>query len=135
MGPLSDLQPPASRAGAVLHEVATALGALAHDERSEHTIDLHSLPLGDDERAWLRARLGSGEVHATLDVAGRSTVDETAFPGVWWVRHADADGRAWLEQIVVARAPALLLAHPDDVAAGAARLALAAGEVQETLDG
>jgi len=135
MDALNDLQPPAGRAGAVLHEVATALDVLARDERAQYTVDLHSLPLGDDERAWLRSRLGSGEVHATLDVAGRSTVDETAFPGVWWVRHADADGHAWLEQIVVARVPMLLLAHQDDVADGAARLAAAAGQVVETLDG
>lgn len=135
MDPLSDPRPPAGRAGAVLHEVASALDALVRDERTQYTIDLHSLPLDDDERAWLRARLGSGEVRAALDVAGQSTVDETGFAGVWWVRHGDADGRTWLEQIVVARVPALLLAHPDDVADAAGRLAAAVGDAVEDLDG
>jgi hydrogenase-1 operon protein HyaF len=135
MDPLSDLQPTAGRAGAVLLEVATALEGLSRDQQMQYTIDLHSLPMDDDERAWLRARLGSGEVRAALDVAGHSTVDETGFAGVWWVRHGDAEGRAGLEQIVVARVPALLLAHPDDVADAAGRLAAAVDEMVENLDG
>ena len=135
MDPLIDMQPTAGRAGAVLLEVATALEELSRDEQMQYTIDLHSLPLEDDERGWLRARLGTGEVRAALDVAGQSTVDETGFAGVWWVRHGDAEGRAWLEQIVVARVPALLLAHPDDVADAAGRLTAALDEMVENPDG
>lgn len=112
----------AGRVDAVLHEVADALRELAHDAHSERVIDLRSLPLDDDERARLRDRLGAGEVHAVVHAAGRTTADETAFAGVWWVRHANADGAALFEQIVVARIPALLLAHPADVAAASERL-------------
>lgn len=122
---MDELNPVAEAAGrvdAVLHEVADALCELALDPRCERVIDLRSLPLDDDERARLRDALGAGEVHAVVDAAGRTSVDETGFAGAWWLRHANADGAALFEQIVVARVPALLLAHPADVAAAAERL-------------
>jgi len=52
------------------------------------------------------------------------------------VRHADADDRTLLEQIVVARVPELLLAHPVDIADAAERLGAerVAPPGQETLD-
>lgn len=110
------------RVGAVLHEVAAALQALARSPRRSRAIDLNSLPLDPAERAALRGRLGQGEVQARLQAAGETRVDETAFAGVWWVRHADADGQALQEQIVVARVPPLLPAHRDDITAAAGRL-------------
>lgn len=122
MDALSPVAEASFRADAVLHEVADALRELALDPRSERVIDLRSLPLDDGERARLRERLGAGEVYAAVDAAGRTSVDETGYTGVWWVRHANSDGAALFEQIVVARVPALLLAHPADVAAAAARL-------------
>jgi hydrogenase-1 operon protein HyaF len=131
---LSGAVDPGARAAAVLIEVADALTALGRDPLAERTIDLHGLPLDDAERAWLRERLGDGEVRATLEVAGRTAVDETAYAGVWWLRHGDAAGRVLFEQIVVARVPALLLAHPQDAAAAAGRLAAAVAETEVTHD-
>ncbi|MCU0928159.1 MAG: hydrogenase expression/formation protein [Burkholderiaceae bacterium] len=107
---------------AIVHECATQLGALARDPGFATAIDLRSLPLDDAQRQMLRARLGQGEVRAVVDVAGPTTVDETAFAGLWWVRHEGADGGVLAEQIVVARVPELLLAHPADVAVAAVRL-------------
>jgi hydrogenase-1 operon protein HyaF len=107
---------------AVLQELAMQLEALAGDASFSDAIDLHSLPLDDNAREQLRQRLGRGEVEARLDLAGPSSVVETAYAGLWWVRHADADGRTVFEQIVVARVPPLLLAHGDDIAAAAQRL-------------
>jgi hydrogenase-1 operon protein HyaF len=119
---------PSQSAQAVLREISSALGALARQGAAapphaiEETIDLHSLPLSEADRAALATRLGRGEVQATLDVAGATRVFETAFAGVWWVEHADAQGHTMLEQVVVARVPALLPAHPADIESAARRL-------------
>lgn len=115
------------RVDAVLHEVAGALQALARSPRRSRIIDLHGLPLDEAERERLRERLGQGEVQARLQAAGETRVDETAFAGVWWVCHADGAGRPVQQQIVVARVPPLLPAHPDDIRAAAGRLAAALG--------
>lgn len=123
-------------ARAVLREVARLLDALARDPMLDETVDLHSLPLSEPDRDGLRQRLGRGEVEAAFNLAGSTRVTETAYAGVWWVRHADADDRSVLEQIVVARVPALLLAHPDDIATASHRLAaeLETPIPEETLD-
>ena len=117
-------------AQAVLREISRALVSLARQGEAhatsplphEETIDLHSLPLSDADRAALAQRLGRGEVQATLDVAGATRIFETAFAGVWWVQHADAQGHTVLEQVVLAQVPALLLAHPADIDHAARRL-------------
>jgi hydrogenase-1 operon protein HyaF len=124
-------------ADAVLREVARLLDALAQDPGFTEAVDLHSLPMSDTDRERLQQRLGRGEIEAALDLAGPTRITETAYAGVWWVRHADADDRAVLEQIVVAQVPALLLAHRVDIADAACRLAteLDAACRQETLNG
>ena len=132
MDALTPMRVPAAGAGLaapLLHEVLRALESLARDASRAVVIDLRSLPMDEAARSALRGRLGRGEVEATLDVAGTTRIDETAYAGVWWLRHLGADGAAALEQIVVARVPELLLAHPEDVAASARRLA---GELAAT---
>ena len=109
---------------AVLREVAAMLQRLARDPAFDDAIDLMSLQLDDDARARLRRRLGRGEVDATLDLGGCTRIRETAYAGAWWVWRDDADERTQFEQIVVARVPALLRTHPEDVAAAARRLAV-----------
>ena len=86
------------------------------------TIDLRSLPMTDWDRQEIAERLGEGEVKAFVTVGGTSTVTETQFAGVWWIRHEGADGRVAAEQVVVARAPEFLLAHPADIGAAQLRL-------------
>jgi len=108
---------PVSVAGAVLHEIAARLGALGRDPSCEDCIDLRSLPMSDADRERLRDFLGRGEVDADCDVAGRCHVRETGFSGVWWVAYLSENGVPLLEQIVIARIPALLMAHPDDILA------------------
>ncbi|MEZ5729322.1 MAG: hydrogenase expression/formation C-terminal domain-containing protein [Burkholderiaceae bacterium] len=108
---------------AVIAEVAARLERLVADPTYQDAIDIHGLPLDDRQRDVLRERLGQGEVDARLDVAGSSRITETAFAGVWWVSHLDASERPVLEQIVIARVPDLLPAHPADIALAAARLA------------
>lgn len=108
-------------AWSVLAEVGRMLEALA--ARGEAgAIDLRSLPLTDADRAQLESLLGRGEVRAELDLAGRSEVWETAYPGAWWIRHLGAGGRVATETIAICLAPDILAAHPADVQAGARRL-------------
>ena len=105
----------------VLAEVGRLLEALAESGRPG-AIDLRSLPLTDADRRQLEDLLGRGEVHAELDVAGKSEVWETAYPGAWWVRHLGADDRIASEEIAICPVPEILQAHPDDILAGARRL-------------
>lgn len=106
---------------ALLMEVAGLLGALI-DHGRPGVIDLRGLPLSPACITELERRLGSGEVSAHLDAAGRSEIHETGFPGVWWIRHADEAGRVIALLIEVTRAPDILCADPTDMAAGLRRL-------------
>jgi len=107
----------------VLAEIQQMLQALA-DTGQTGAIDLRSLPLSDADRSQLQELLGRGEVRAELDLAGRSEVWETAYPGAWWIRHLGAGDRVASEEIAVCPAPEILNAHPDDVRAAARRLRL-----------
>jgi len=108
-------------ADAVFREIPVLMQRLL-DTGETGTIDLRSLPMTDWDRQQLATRLGEGEVKAFVTVGGTSTVTETQFAGVWWVRHEGADGRIAAEQVVVARAPEFLLAHPADIEAAQRRL-------------
>jgi hydrogenase-1 operon protein HyaF len=105
----------------VTAEVGRLLEALAASGQPG-AVDLRSLPLTDADRQQLQDLLGRGEVRADLELAGRSEVWETAYPGVWWVRHLGADDRIASEEIAVCPVPEILQAHPDDIRAGARRL-------------
>ena len=106
----------------LMAEVARHLEALVRDG-TVSAIDLRSLPLSADDRARLEAALGQGEVKVTLDSAGESELHETAFPGVWWVRHFGAGRQLLTERIEITPLPEVLAADPQDIAAGARRLA------------
>jgi hydrogenase-1 operon protein HyaF len=108
-------------AWSVLAEVGRLLEALSASGQPG-AVDLRSLPLTDADRQQLKDLLGRGEVSAELELAGRSEVWETAYPGAWWVRHLGADDRIAAEEIAVCRVPEILQAHPDDIRAGARRL-------------
>ncbi|MDT3706417.1 MAG: hydrogenase expression/formation protein [Thiobacillus sp.] len=87
-------------------------------------IDLSALPLTPADLDWLRERLGSGEISATLQAGGESTLAETACPGVWWVTHRNEQGTLTAQFIEVAFVPELVKAHPQDVAIGRDQLEL-----------
>jgi hydrogenase-1 operon protein HyaF len=108
-------------AWSVLAEVGRLLEALAAGG-AEASIDLRSLPLTDADRAELEALLGHGEVQVALELAGRSEVWETGYPGAWWIRHRGAGGRIAAEEIAVCPVPEILKAHPADIEAAARRL-------------
>ncbi len=115
---------------AVLREIPDLMQRLL-DTGETGIIDLRSLPMSDWDRQELAARLGEGEIKAFANVGGISTLSETQFAGVWWVRHEGADGRVAAEQLVVARAPEFLLAHPSDISAAQRRLSEVLGNSAE----
>jgi len=108
-------------AWSVLAEVGRLLQRLAADGEPGF-IDLRSLPLTDADREQLESLLGRGEVHADLDLAGRSEVWETAYAGAWWIRHRGAGDRIASEEIAVCTVPEILKTHTADIQAGARRL-------------
>jgi hydrogenase-1 operon protein HyaF len=104
---------------AIAAEIASLLDRLATDAGSG-AIDVRSLPMTTADRAQLREFLGAGEVQATIDAEGPSTVRETAIPGVWWTEHRNRDGELLAELIEVCRVPEILMPAPDELA-GAGR--------------
>lgn len=118
-------------AQSLLREIARALADLA-ETGARQAIDLRSLPLTTADRAELEAALGQGEVSATLAASGESAIRETRFPGVWWVRHLGAAGQVAAETIEITPFPDILASHPDDIRAGAARLAGELSAAEET---
>jgi len=108
-------------AWSILSEVAQRLQALArHNEPS--TIDLRSLPMTQADREQLEELLGHGEVRARLEVAGPTDIWETAYAGVWWIRHMGDGGRIATEEIAITRIPEIFLSDPHDVSAAADRI-------------
>ncbi len=106
---------------AVLSELATLLEQLA-DTETPAAIDLRSLPMSPQDRVQLERALGQGEVSATVDAEGLSTLRETGISGVWWVEHRDRQGELTAELLEVTRVPEILASAPDEIAAGARAL-------------
>ena len=105
----------------VLAEISRLLEALAGSGEPGF-IDLRSLPLSDADRAQLEALLGRGEVRVEMDLAGASEVWETAYSGVWWIRHRGAGDKIASETLSVCTIPEILISHPVDIEAAASRL-------------
>jgi len=106
---------------AVLREISALLETLLATGETG-SIDLRSLPLSPEDRAWLRERLGKGEVSISLDAGGASCILETAVAGVWWVEHRNEVDELVGEFIEVAMVPSLVPAHPDDIQNGLQQL-------------
>ena len=109
-------------ARSVLSEIARMLQALAEDGTAG-SIDLRSLPLTEADRAELEEALGRGEIRAELELAGRSSIWETRYPGAWWIRHRGAQDKVSSEEIAVCHVPDILKSHPADIEAAALRMA------------
>lgn len=106
---------------AILSELASLLDRLVKAGESA-AIDLRSLPMSAQDRVELQRALGEGEVQATLNADGLSSIRETRVPGLWWVEHRDRHGELNAELIEVARMPQILMCAPDEIAAGASAL-------------
>ncbi|MCP5278246.1 MAG: hydrogenase expression/formation protein [Thiobacillus sp.] len=101
----------------LMMEIAEMVRTLV-DTGDTAAIDLSALPLTPADKDWLKERLGSGQIHVTLDAEGLSTLDETACPGVWWITHLDGRDRVMAEFIEVTLVPDLVKAHPEDIKIG-----------------
>lgn len=114
----------ATRGNAIplLHEIRHALDQLLATGE-ETVIDLGAIPMGPADESELLEFLGSGEVEATIDACGRSSVRETAFHGVWLVIHRNELGQVLSRFIEIASVPELLKSQKEDVADSAAELA------------
>lgn len=119
--PVSVPEAATGMAAAVLSELADFLQALAAHDKT-HSIDLHSLPMNTADRSELQAALGQGEVEIQLNSLGQSQLYETAYAGIWWVRHFDTEGRLISELIDICSVPTILIAHQDDITLAAQTL-------------
>lgn len=108
-------------AHSLLHEIARDLSKLYH-EGEQSAVDLRSLPMTEADREELEELLGRGDVHVTLNAAGKSEIWETSFAGIWWVRHFSGDGRIAAETIEITSIPDILMAHPADISVASKRL-------------
>jgi hydrogenase-1 operon protein HyaF len=107
----------------LLREIAELVRRLL-DSSESSAIDLRALPLTPEDLDWLRETLGQGQVVATLEAEGESTLSETVCPGVWWVAHHNEQGAVVSEFIEITFVPELLKAHPEDVEIGLEHLEL-----------
>jgi len=105
----------------LMHEIRHALTRLANGEDGT-VIDLRSLPLAPGEQERLDTLLGKGEVRAEVDALGPTVVQETLFPGVWFITHCNADGATIARFIEVTRIPELLMSQQEDIDEGIKRL-------------
>jgi len=106
---------------ALLHEIVTLLAALVQEGRIG-AIDLRGIPLTPADRTYLLEQLGEGEVHAQVSALGASDVRETAYRGVWWVTHHNAEGEPCAELIEITPLPAILASDAEELAESLERL-------------
>lgn len=105
----------------ILYEIRHALQRLA-ESGEETVIDLQSLPLAPQEADQIEQTLGQGEVRVELNALGPSRIHETAFSGVWWVAHYNAENQLVGKYIEVTPIPKIVLAQQEDLQDGLLRL-------------
>ena len=98
----------------LLHEIRHALRRVAQGGEGT-TIDLGSLPLAPGEDKRIEDLLGQGEVRAELSALGPTVVQETHYPGVWFITHRNTEQEVVARFIEVTRMPELLLAQSEDM--------------------
>ena len=115
----------------LLYELQTLLSTLL-DTGENGTLDLRALPaMGEEGYQFLKEKLGLGEVSARILSFGHSEIQETSFPGIWWVTHYNQEEDVLTELIEVSFVPEILKSPKDDVVSGAVRLGKLLGELTE----
>jgi hydrogenase-1 operon protein HyaF len=89
---------------------------------TQEIISLRGLPMTKEDIEDLDKHLGRGEVDAKVVIAGNSDIWETAYSGVWRVRHFSGDNRIIVDDVVIATIPEILIAHKDDISASVLRM-------------
>uniref|UniRef100_E6QTI1 HupH hydrogenase expression protein C-terminal domain-containing protein n=1 Tax=mine drainage metagenome TaxID=410659 RepID=E6QTI1_9ZZZZ len=108
-------------ADAFLHEILALLEAFVATGQTG-AIDLHGLPLTAADHEILRTTLGEGEVHAHINVIGKTEVRETLYPGVWWLTYYSMEEDIVADLLEVTTIPEILKAPVEDVREGLACL-------------
>ena len=118
---------------ALLNEITTLQDAyLSSGDVGQ--IDLKSLPLTEAEYETLKTILAEGEVNATLETLGKTQVQETQVPGVWWIRHHDINDNLIAELIEICRIPEILGVENDEIRQGVQALRDQLEEMGNTLN-
>jgi len=91
----------------LLHEIRHALQRLI-DTGETTIIDLRALPLTGAEEQQLENLLGQGEVDCRIEALGKSSVRETAIPGVWLVSHFNTEEELMAKSIEITPVPSIL---------------------------
>ncbi len=112
--PITIAEPSTGMSRAVLSELFEQLLALEETGQS-HVIDLNSLPMSDSDKRDLKHLLGEGEVSITLSTIGDSQIFETAYSGIWWIKHFSPDEKLIAELIEITNIPEIIKSHPDDM--------------------
>lgn len=107
----------------LLHEIRHALEDLLATGQTT-VIDLQAMPFAPSELIELKEILGVGEVSAELNALGKSTIQETAFSGVWWIVHYNVDEKVVSQTIEICHIPAILMAQNADIQMGLQKLSL-----------
>ena len=105
----------------ILNEIRHALQRLL-DEEETTIIDLRGIPMGPGEEEHIESLLGTGEVTATIDAMGLSTVNETSLAGVWLVVHRNESGDILGKFIEITRYPTILESQTEDMRSALERL-------------
>ncbi len=119
--PVEVVQPSTGMAQAVLVELAEHLALLAKTGDT-HVIDLSSLPINETDKQELKDFLGQGEVDITLSTIGESKIFETAYSGIWWIKHYSVDEKFISEFLEVTSVPQIIKTHVDDIQQAAIKL-------------
>lgn len=106
----------------LLHEIGHALERLV-GLGEPSILDLRGVPLAPGEEGRILEFLGTGEVHAELEAGGRSTVNESRFPGVWVVTHHDPAGEIVGRLIEITFVPDIIRSHAEEVRDSRERIA------------
>ncbi len=117
----TDHQPPLCNAKPILNELRHGLDRLLAGGNAT-VIDLQRIPFGVDDERYLRDALGDGEVHATINTLGKSTVQETGVAGVWWVTHYDEAGSVLGDFLEITTIPEVLKSQHQDIMRGLRKL-------------
>jgi len=105
---------PSAQTSALLQEILSMLEALSQ-RGDTNSIDIRSLPLSPAEYEFLQVFFADGEVSAKINTLGLSEIRETRFPGVWWVRHLNAQDEVIAELLEVTTLPDMLKTQMPDL--------------------
>ncbi|GAA6203159.1 hydrogenase expression/formation C-terminal domain-containing protein [Aquicoccus sp. SU-CL01552] len=86
------------------------------------SIDLHRIPLTDQDLLELEQQLGTGEITISFDALGESRITETAHAGLWRVEHRNPSGDLIAHLVEVGDVPSIVSAGRSEMRAAAAAM-------------